>query len=199
MKFNQFVQQADYKAAFNALKDGISTANGTVIRVAENNITAPATIEQEQAFVNTANNYIFEFGTAAPAPSATLNNVILGQNNAFVVSAIQVLLGYGANANNRVYYSRGFTSSDNSIYVGAQAQMNIESNSPVQKMPMNGFYEEGDFINGSGIVPIKPLRVVTGLVSKFQFQINFNNSISALTLSSNLFIRVILHGALGLA
>jgi len=199
MKFNQFIQQSDYKAAFNALRDGIATANGTVIKVGENNITAPATIEQEQPFLNTANNYIFEFGTAAPAPSATLNNIILGQNNAFVACAIQVLLGYGETANNRVYYSRGFTASDNSLYVGAQAQGNIESNSPVQKMPMLGFYEEGDFINGSGIVPIKPLRVVTGLVSKFQYQINFNNPISALTLSSNLFIRVILHGALGLA
>ncbi len=78
-------------------------------------------------------------------------------------------------------------------------QMNIESQTPVAKFPMLAFREEGDFINGSGIVPIKPLRVLTGLVSKFQVQINLNNTINALTLSSNLFIRVILHGALGLA
>ncbi len=199
MKFNQFVQQADYKAAYDALKNGIYTASGALIKVNDKNITAPATIEQEQAFTNTANQYTFEFGTPAPQPSSTLNNVLLGQNNAFVVSAVQILLGYGANANNRVYYSRGFTASDESIYSGAQSQMNIESNTPVQKFPMLAFKEEGDFINGSGIVPVKPLRVVTGLIAKFQFQINFNNSISTLTLSSNLFIRVILHGALGLA
>lgn len=199
MKFNDFVIQADFKRAYEALKNGVDTDSGATIQTTAMNITAPAKLVQEQAFVNTQNQFTFEFGTAAPAASSTLNNVILGQNNAFIMTGLQILLGYGANANNRVLYSRGFTANDNSVFSGAQMSMNIESQTPIQKLDMLHFYEEGDFIDGAGFVPIKPLRVLTGLISKFQVQITFNNSISALTLSSNLFISVRPWGALGLA
>jgi len=200
MKFNQFVAQSDFTTAFQMLVAGIPTnPDGTnFIKPVPENISCPAFISQEQPFIDTQSTYTFEFGTNAPAPSATLNNIILGQNNAMVVTGFQILLGYGANVADRTYYSRGFTAADNSIY-NAIGSMVLESNNPVQKMDMQQFYEEGDFINQSGFVPIKPLRVLTGLISRWQFVITFPQPIAALTLSSNLFIRVKPWGAIGFA
>lgn len=197
MKFNQYIPQTDMIKAYETLKDGVEI-NGNTIRFPDDNITAEAELCQEQAFVNTQNSYNFEFGTNAPDKTAALNNIILGQNNAFIIIGFRVLLGYGANGNNRRYVSRGFTQDDESLY-SAQGAMTLESNTPVQKISMRGFKEQGDYINGSGFMSVKPLRILTGTVSKFQFNITFLNPITALTLSSNLFISVRPVGALGLA
>lgn len=77
--------------------------------------------------------------------------------------------------------------------------MQLESNTPVTKFDILDHYEEGDFINQSAFVPIKGLRVLTGLISNFTVKINFPNSISLLTLTSDMFISVRLVGALGSA
>lgn len=198
MKFNQQVPQADFRAAYDALMNGIKGWDGSMIQAPKDNITAEAKMIQEQAFLATNNAYVFDFGTNAPLPSATLGNVVLGQNNSFVMCGIQILMGFGANQVNRQYLTRGFTSSDNSLY-NAQLSMNLESNQPIQKVDMIEFYEEGDFIGMSGYVPIKPLRAFTGLLARLQVNINFLNPISALTITPNLFISVRLCGAMGLA
>lgn len=200
MKFNQIVLQRSFNDAFNRLASGIQLPGGNVVKPKAENITAPACIIQEQAFVNTVNNYTFEFGTSAPAPTAALGNKILGQNNVMVICALQILIGYGANANNRRYFSRGITQDDNSLYApSVELLLQLESNQPIQKFSTKQFYEEGSYINGSGMVPIQPLRVLTGLVSRFQVVINFPNPITGLTLSNNMFISVQPYGAIGLA
>lgn len=102
MKFNQIQQQMDFSKAYEALKNGVKIGSA-IIKVADENISAPAKIIQETPFVNTKQLFEFQFGTSAPVGTAALHNVILGQNNAFVVVGFQVMIGYGANANNRTY------------------------------------------------------------------------------------------------
>lgn len=162
-------------------------------------ITGPAMVIQEQAFVNTTNNYLFQFGSTSTGATAVLNNVTLGENNIFAAYGMQILIGQGATANNRVYRSRGLTQDDNSLY-NAVASMSFESDTPVQKIDMQSFYQEGDRdTQYDGLVLIQPLRILTGRVANWSVNIVFNNAITGLTLTSNLFISVRLHGVLGLA
>src|SRR3990167_6775720 len=108
------------------------------------NITGPAEIRQELAYATTTTNYQFQFAAnAGPVPSTTLNNVQLGENDIFWMGAVQILYGSGANSNNRAYYSRGFTPSDDALYNGT-LDVAIESTNPVISLPMQWFREEGD-------------------------------------------------------
>ena len=190
------LQQAE-RYAFETLAKGVRIGD-SVIKPAIENITTPAMIMQETPFVNTQNTFTFEYGNQAPTGTATLNNIVLGNNNSFVMYGIQFLIGNGANANNRIYTSTGITQNDNSIYNG-QLSLSLESNVPVQKMDMFSFFEQTPNIQYPGLVLIQPNRVLTGKLSKFQVTIALPNSISALALTPNLFLSCRLWGALGLA
>jgi hypothetical protein len=198
MKYDQLALQQAQRYAFETLAAGITNADNSVIKPAPVNITMGAMLIQELAYTNSGSPYLFQFGNQAPVGTSTLNNVVLGNNNAMIVYGIQILIGIGANANNRIYQSTGVTQNDNSIYNG-QLQLSLESNQPIQKMDMQQFYEEGPNNTFMGFQFINPMRNVTGKLSRFEVAIVLPNSISALTLTSNLFISVRLHGALGLA
>lgn len=166
------------------------------------NISMTAQLIQEQAFTNQSNQFTFDFSINAPIATTTLGNVTLGKNNTFVYYAIQILIGEGANANTRIYRSRGLTSNDDSIY-NSIVSMQFESSQLIDKINGHSFRDVGtnanEFWTEAGLSLINPQRVVSGELGKFNLQITLLNSISAVVLSPNLFLSVRLHGALGQA
>ena len=165
-------------------------------------ITTPATLVQEQAFVNSQNQYIFDFSQTAPKASSTLNNVLLGINNTFVIYGFQLLIGTGANANNRSYTSRGPTTTDDCIY-NSIISIQFETGTLVNLMPGIPLREVGvsntEQWAEMGMQLINPQRILTGRLGTFAINITLINSISALTLTANLFLSVRLWGVLGQA
>lgn len=165
-------------------------------------ITMSAQLIQEQPFVNTAQSFTFDFSLNAPTKTVALNNVVLGKNNVFVCYAFQLLIGEGATGNNRIYRSRGLTPNDNSIY-NSNCTLKLESNTVVDKMNGLGFLDIGtnanEFWAEAGLQLINPQRILTGELGTFQTTIELYNSISALLLSTNLFLSFRLVGCLGQA
>jgi len=184
------IQRAQ-RHAFQTLK----TATGRIKSVKPQSISMPATIQQEVSLVNTTSNYRLEFGSDAPARTAVLNNIILGDNDIFVTYGIQILLGEGANANNRIYRSTGITPDDDSLYNG-ELKLKFESSEWVHTMSTRLFREEGEFFPYNGFQLINPQRIVTGRLATYEATLDLRD-ISGLTISGDLFIAVILHGAIG--
>lgn len=207
MKYNQRAMQLAQRKAVSMLAEGTVDPNNptkdngepnyTIDPVPDYNISGPSVIRQELPYVVTNNIMTFDLSRNGAAATPVLNNIRLSDNDTFCFYAIQILLGQGANRNNRVYRSTGLTPDDNSLYNG-NLSLTQESNTPINNVDMLEFFEQGDFINGSGIVMINPLRVVTGSISILDVNINVGN-ISALTLTQDLFVRVSLIGALGRA
>lgn len=157
------------------------------------NVTSPAALRQEIAYAATTTQYNFQFAAnAAPAASATLNNVNMGENDIFWFGAVQVLYGLGATSNNRQYFSRGFTPSDDILY-NSTMEITIESGTPVINVPMQWFREEGEVPSLCGIVVIPQVRRLSGDMSNISFNINLGKTsvnITGATLTANAFISV---------
>lgn len=202
MNNNRLTIVQQQRHAIGLVQEGIATKQGKTVmeQVPLVNITSPAVIQQELQFVSTTSNYKFNFGSRAPQPSATLNNQVLGDNDIFACYGIQVLIGTGANANNRQYSSIGVAPDDNSLYNG-EMQIRYESNQSVIKIPMQNF-QEANTLDGiknlSGFIFLNPIRITSGQLATYDVQIIFPN-ISSLSISSDTFISVRLHGALGQA
>ena len=192
MKYDLAALQAAQRAAWNLMKSEKGVASD------RSNVTLPATLRQELVYVNTTSIYQFQFAAnAAAAATTALNNVNIGENDLFWIYGIQILYGSGATSNNRAYYSRGFTPSDDILYNGT-LEVNIESRNPILNLPMQMFREEGDMNTLAGAVFINPLRRLTGKYSNFMVTINLGKTavnIAAATLTANGYISCILHGA----
>lgn len=178
---------------------GQKDLTGRVIpEVLPETVSMDAALVQEQAFTTAASTYRFDFTPNSPAATAVLNNVRMGQNDVFGAYAIEMLLGYGANANNRVYRHRGVTPDDESIYAG-ELTIKYESQEPVLKMNTRQFKSVGldptTFNPYGGWQFITPFRIVTGYLAVHEVIITLP-SIAALTLSSDLFISLRFHGAI---
>jgi len=192
--FNTALRHAQ-RQSFNVLKRG--SKNGAIKEIAASKISMPATIIQELAFVATTNVYTFRFGSDRPAATAVLRNVNMGDNDIFAVYGIQLLIGEGATAVSRVYRSTGITPSDDSVYNGVLT-MKQESDEPMHSMVTRIFREEGDFSPMHGFHFINPQRVVSGRLAQFNIALDLG-AISGLTISSNLYLSVALHGAIARA
>lgn len=192
MKTDVKALQAAQRAAWDKMKTEKGVAED------RSNVTEPATIRQELAYANTTSIYQFQFAAnAAPIATTALNNVNLGENDIFWAYGIQVLYGSGATSNNRAYYSRGFTPSDDIMY-NATMSVFIESRNPVINLPMQGFREEGEMNMLSGMQLINPLRKIVGTYSNFMVEINLGKTavnIASATLTANAYISVLIHGA----
>lgn len=190
------------RTAIELIQGGMKDQNGDTVfsPVGLANITAPSIIRQEIQFVNTRETYKFQFGSKAPQASASLNNVVLGDNDIFAAYGMQILLGYGADASDRSYVSAGLAPDDNSLYNGTAA-IQYESNRSVVNVPMQSFKED-NLLNGmqnlSGFIYINPIRVTSGQLATYNVIVELPD-ISALTITPDLFISVIMHGALGQA
>jgi hypothetical protein len=165
-------------------------------------ISMGAQLVQEQPFTNASSTFSFDFSINAPIATSTLNNVVLGKNNVLAFYAIQILIGEGANGNNRIYRSRGLTPEDDSLY-NSVVTMKFEQSTLIDKMNGLNFRDVGtnanEFWAEAGLHLINPQRVVSGELGVFNLTINLINSISALVISPNLFISARLHGAFGQA
>ena len=76
--------------------------------------------------------------------------------------------------------------------------MKLESNTPIDKMDMNLFRDDGDFVQWSGMVLINPFRILSGRIATLDVIVNLPN-ITGLVLTPNTVVSCRLHGALGLA
>mgnify|MGYP001560219585 FL=1 len=192
MKYDLKALQDAQRAAWNLMKSEKGVAQD------KSNVTEPAVLRAELVYANTTSIYQFQFAAnAAIAPTTALNNQTLGENDIFWIYGIQILYGSGATSNNRPYYSRGFTPSDDILYNGTM-EVNIESRNPVLNLPMQMFREEGEINTMSGLVFINPLRRLTGKYSNFMVSINLGKTavnIAAATLTANGYISCLLHGA----
>lgn len=164
--------------------------------------TMTAKLVQELPFSAANQEYIFDFSINGPGPSNILNNVTLGKNNVFVCYAFQLLIGEGANGNNRIYRSRGLTPDDNSIY-NSNTQLKLESNVVIDKMDGIGYMDVGtnanEFWAEAGLQLINPQRILTGELGTFEVKLRILSPINALTISPNLFLSMRLIGCLGQA
>ena len=207
MKYDQIALQRSQRHAYDTMARPVMTGpDGKTFKnpykVSEVNITEPAILIQEQAFVNTLNNFTFDFSQTAPVATAALNNVLLGTNNIFVIYGIQLLLGEGATGNNRVYRSFGVTPNDESIY-NSVLSLTLEQSNVIANMDGQQFRDFDtsplNFWNTAGMVLINPQRILTGRLGIFKINISLINSIAGLALTANTFLSVRLHGALGQA
>lgn len=160
-------------------------------------ITAEAFIAQELPWHNATQNYSFIFSQAAPPPSATLNNNLMPQNDVAAIYGIKLLFGYSPdnsnNANNRTYVSSGPGGNDYSLY-NSVCNLQIEDTTAIKNMAgqnfvdygATGFSRSGMFY---GAVPITPIRLISGKLGTFQFNVNLINPISTLTLTPNCVVR----------
>lgn len=193
----KFDPQGIYSAQRNAFDILTGVKPGSPFKVNPDNISMEARLQQELPWVNTQNIFTFNFGTNAPAPTVVLNNVILGENNVFVMYGIEILFGEGVNPASRIYRSVNITVPDGALYNG-DLSMKLESKTPVDKMKTMQFRDDGDFFQGCGMALVNPYRIFTGRVATVQIIITLP-TISGLVLTPNMVISTRLVGALGQA
>lgn len=167
------------------------------------NVTMPMKLVQEVAWVNTTQNFAFDFSINAPVQTpGTNNNVILGQNNVFVAYGIQLLFRDGASSANGVYRSFGVTANDDALY-NSLISIRMEQSTLIDKVNGQDFRDVPnsvtEFNSLDGMLLINPVRIVSGKLGTFQLQVNLLNPISTLTISSNQFVSARLVGAYGQA
>lgn len=170
--------------------------------VNDKSITAPALLTQELPYLAANGQYIFDFSINGPQPSATLNNILLPKNNIAAIYGIQLLIGQGDTAVTRQYFSTGFTVNDRAIY-NSGLQMQMETDTVIDNFECQWFNEipetPGMLDGTAGLIPINPIRILSGSLGKFNIKIIPRNPLSALTLTTSLFLSLRLHCVMGQA
>lgn len=167
------------------------------------NVTMPATLTQETPWVNTTQQFSFDFSINGPGQTpGTNNNIPLGLNNVFVIYGIQILFGEGSNAANRIYRSFGNTPNDDSLY-NSFVQIKMAQSTLIDKVDGRSFRDVPDVVTAAdedlGMVLINPVRIITGDLGFFTLFINVMNPISTLVITDSMFLSVRLKGAFGQA
>lgn len=203
MKYDHSAIQNAQRAAFELLTSEyteILQPDGTRKRVQNDfyvnpeNVTSPANMIQEQPFVNTTNQFIFDFsinGQPAGASAPNTNNVVLGKTNIAVIYGLRLLQREGTDPALTIYRSRGITPNDDSIY-NSTISFKYEQSVLVDKMNGQQFRDVYnsplEFDSTSGLVLWQPLRITTGEIGTFQGIINILGNISGAVISPNLFL-----------
>jgi len=198
MRFDRLALQRAQRHAYKVLKAG---SRGAFSPVPDSNITIPAILRQEQAWlVGTGQRYEFNFGSSqlAAAPTPLLNNVLFADNDVVSVYGIRIYFGLGANAINRQYFTTGIAGDDDSLYNGTIA-LSLESTQPVENMQTRDFRDEELFSEYAGMQLTNPQRTLSGQLSKIRVEIDLLNSPAGLAFTANTFLSVELHIALGQA
>jgi len=213
MKYDQVAIREAERRAFDTItnpKMATKGDNGAICEVDNPywvnplNVSMPVTLVQEVAWVNTTQNFAFDFSINAPVQvPGTNNNVILGQNNVFVLYGIQILFRDGASSANGVYRSFGNTVNDDALY-NSLVSIRMEQSTLVDKVNGQNFRDvpEGAitaFNALDGLLLINPVRIVSGKLGTFTLNLNLLNPTSALIISASQFISVRLRGAYGQA
>jgi len=204
MNFDQSAIRTAQRLAFEELASPAYTASGEIAipGVPEPQITGPAMIRQELPFNNATSVYPFQFGAGRDTPAfaadpAGLTNINLGDNDIIAVYGIQLELGVGANIVGRVYNSFGTTANDDTLY-DAQLTIKWASNAPVEKMATAIFKETSNPNGWSGMQFIRPVRKWVGSISTVLVTLNIP-LLTGTALTPNQFVRLTLHGAIGVA
>lgn len=165
--------------------------------------SSPGMIVQELPWVNTTQQFTFNFAQNAPAQiPGTNNNVLLAKNDVLAIYAVQILFGTGTNSADFVYRSYGVLPSDDSLY-NSVIQLKTESSTYVDKMNGQFFRDNpanaNEYWGEAGLQIVNPIRIVSGEIGTFQVSINLLNPISTLVISANTVISMRLHGVYGQA
>lgn len=212
MRYDQQAIREAQRMAFNVItqpKTQIKNDQGVVCDIDNPywvnplNVTMPMKLVQEIAWVNTTQNFSFDFSINAPVQvPGTNNNVILGQNNVFVAYGIQILFRDGASSANGVYRSFGNTVNDDALY-NSLISIRLEQSTLIDKVNGQDFRDVPNAVTEynslDGMLLINPVRIVSGKLGTFTLNLNLLNPISALTISANQFISARLVGAYGQA
>lgn len=151
--------------------------------------TAPAMLIQEQALVNTTQNYSFDFSINGPGLTAgTNNNVKIAKNDIHAVYGIQLLLATGSVPASMVYRSHGVLAADNCIY-NSTISVTTEASKYIDYIEGQMFREFGtnseEYYGTMGLVLVNPIRIVSGELGRFTVTLAIKNAVNTLTLSSN--------------
>jgi hypothetical protein len=194
------IQNAQRHAFDTLAKSVLPNGKPNPIYVSPDNITIPSILAQEQPVTTASNVLTFDFSVNAPAASATLNNVTLPQNNIAVIYGITFLLGVGATANNRQYYTSGLIAGDNVVYTGSILSYKFEQSTLIQNVNMGSFqYQNGTEYNPyAATMLINPLRILSGRLGINQVQITMP-SVAGLAFTPNLYARLQLETCIGQA
>lgn len=198
----QALRQAQLSVFDNLGEEAVDTDGNVIIpSVPLYNITSPAILRQELVYNNATSRYVFEFRSNGPAPTigaAGLSNVRIGDNDVFGMYGIQVEIGVGNNLQGRVYSAFGTTANDNTLYSGLMT-FRQASREPVENLTMTIFRDStGNFGDYQGFQFIRPIRKWVGSLDKVEVGIDIPN-LTGLVMTANQFLRVTLHGALGVA
>jgi hypothetical protein len=159
--------------------------------------------------LSTTQNYLFDFSLNAPPASATLNNTLLAKNNVAAIYGVKILQGLSSdgNANGRVYQAFGIGAADYALY-NSIGKLLTEDTTVWVNMNGQNFIDQGASAtpNGGqrsgmfyGAIPVNPIRLVSGELGTFQFQLNLINQITNLVLTPNVYIKCELLCAMGQA
>lgn len=195
-----FFQEKKFDKTSGQIVDGPIVVNEFYVPGTQ--ITSPATLVQEQAWVNSKQSFEFDFSINGNKPTAALNNNILPKNNYFAIYGFQLLIGFGDAANNRTYLPNMPTVNDGSVY-NSIIQLKIETDTMIDILEGQDFkdqYEAPNIVDQtSGLVLVDPIRVLSGEMGVFKVFINLKNSISALAITPSLFLSMRLKGVMGQA
>jgi|SRR5574343_819481 len=196
-KFDVFF--AAQRRAFDMLDKNKPEIGDPKFKLDPKQITSPATLIQELPLTSATNLLIFNYGSNAPQPSATLNNFLLGENDIFCIYGYQMLIGQGALITNRIYRAYGPSVQDNAPY-NSQLRLQLESNIAMKLIDtLQMRKEDGTKLEQyDGAVITNPLRTITGRVSTFQVQVVMPD-VSTTVFTPNLFVSMRLLGVLGQA
>lgn len=173
--------------------------------------SSPAMLIQELPWINTTQQFNFNFAINGPGVVAGTNNIAIGKNDVFAVYGIQFLFGtcpggsFTANgAAGCIYRSHGVIPNDDSFY-NSFIQLKIESSIYIDKMEGQFFrdtpFNSNEYYGEIGLQLINPVRIVSGELGVFQLMVNLKNPIAGLVISAagTTVVSCRLHGVYGQA
>lgn len=185
--------------------------NGAIQKVVKKNkhyvapklTSSPGMIIQELPWVNTGQQFVFNFSqNGPPQVPGVNNNTTLSKNDVFAIYAIQMLFGTGTNSASFIYRSHGVLPTDDSAY-NSTIQIKTESSTYVDKMEGQFFRDNppnsNEYFGEIGLQLINPIRIVSGELGVFEVILNLKNPIAALVISANTVLSMRLHGVYGQA
>lgn len=165
--------------------------------------TSPAMLVQELPWVNTTQQFVFNFSISGPAQiPGTNNNIVIAKNDVFCVYGVQMLFATGTNSADFIYRSHGVLPTDDAAY-NSTISMQIESSKYVVNMEGQFFRDNpansNEYFGEIGLQLINPLRLISGENGVYNVTLNLKNPTSPLVISANTMLSMRLHGVYGQA
>lgn len=165
--------------------------------------TSPAMLIQELPWVNTTQQFNFNFSISGPAQiPGTNNNIVIAKNDIFCIYGVQLLFGTGTNSADFIYRSHGVLPTDDAAY-NSTITMQIESSKYVVNMEGQFFRDNpansNEYFGEIGLQIINPLRLISGEQGVYSVALNLKNPTAPLVISANTVLSMRLHGVYGQA